>query len=115
MRGGRRVFLWLAVALLLSGCAKRKLLKNGIYTTSELGYTREPVYVTLVIEDHRLAQVIVNSNGESPNVGAVAGPVLSKRLQESGHTKEIDIVSGATVTSKAAFDAFDRAYKKALE
>ena len=97
---------------LLPSCAKVEL-RNGIYHGSATGYTGRPVTATIVVEDGGVTELVIDTSGDSPGVGGGKGPALSYLILQDGVPGRTDVITGATVTSKAAKKAYRRAYRKA--
>ena len=71
----------------------------GTYTASAKGYDSE-VTVTVTFDETRITNVVVDSSGETANVGAAAADKLAEQVL-SAQSSAIDGVTGATNTSKA--------------
>lgn len=82
----------------------------GTYTGSADGMS-SAVTVTITVDGSgAVSEVVVDSSGETPDIGAAAQEELQSQLLAAG-SADIDGVSGATITSGAA----KRAMKSALD
>lgn len=97
---------------LLCGCAE-DTLRNGIYSASAPGYTGRPVTATILVEEGALTQIVINCSEESAGVGSDKGPALANLLLRDGVPGRVDVITGATITSRAAKKAFKRARRAA--
>jgi fumarate reductase flavoprotein subunit len=84
---------------------------NGTYTGTAKGYGGA-VEVTLEIRDGAIVSASAVGAEETDQVG---GPALSllPGMMVSANSIEVDIITGATITSQAILDAADAALKKA--
>lgn len=71
----------------------------GTYTASEQGL-ESLVTVTMTFDETSIVDVVVDSSGETPEIGAAAAEALAEQLKNA-QAAEIDGVTGATVTSSA--------------
>ena len=71
----------------------------GTYTASAEGYGSD-VTVTVTFDETSITNVVVDSSGETENVGAAAAEKLADQVL-SAQSSAIDGVTGATKTSKA--------------
>lgn len=71
----------------------------GTYTASAKGYHSD-VTVTVTFDETHITDVVVDSSGETENVGAAAADKLAEQVL-SAQSSAIDGVGGATKTSKA--------------
>lgn len=107
------------ILLLLTGCASQNEnsvpmkqsgeFADGTYTETAKGKNGK-FDVTVVIEDGRIAEVTIGDNNETPDKGGVAVDQLPQKIVDE-QTYEVDVVSGATITS----DGIKRAVKKCLQ
>lgn len=75
----------------------------GTYTASAEGYGSD-VTVTVTFDETSITNVVVDSSGETENVGAAAAEKLADQVL-SAQSSAIDGVTGATKTSKAVKQA----------
>ena len=75
----------------------------GTYTASAEGYGSD-VTVTVTFDETSITNVVVDSSGETENVGAAAAEQLADQVL-SAQSSAIDGVTGATKTSKAVKQA----------
>lgn len=90
---------------LLAGSAEA--LVPGTYTADAQGMMG-PVPVTVTVTDREITMISVGPNRETPGVGAVAAPMTASRMVEAQSTA-VDLVSGATLTSRAVIEAVEKA------
>ena len=81
---------------------------DGSYTAEGKGIGGK-VPVTVEIRGGKIAEVTVGDNSETQGIGSKAIEQLPAKIVEAGGTEGVDAVSGATVTSKAIFDAVNTA------
>ena len=79
-------------------------LKDGEYKASSKGIGGD-VPVTVTIKDGKIAKVEVGENSETDGIGSKAIEQLPDAIVKANGTEGVDAVSGASVTSKAIFDA----------
>ena len=61
--------------------------------------------VTVTVKDGKIAKVEVGENSETDGIGSKAIEQLPDAIVKANGTEGVDAVSGASVTSKAIFDA----------
>lgn len=71
-----------------------------------------PVKVTITVKDGKIVAIDTPNNDETPEIGGVAMETLAEAAIES-QSAELDIISGATVSSKAFLEALSEAMEKA--
>ena len=79
-------------------------LKDGEYKASSKGIGGD-VPVTVTVKDGKIAKVEVGENSETEGIGSKAIEQLPDAIVKANGTEGVDAVSGASVTSKAIFDA----------
>ncbi len=88
----------------------------GVYTATAKGIASD-VKVTMEFSETEILSVVIDSTGETPDIGGKAGPLLEKAILDA-QGPDIDAVSGATVTSdavkKAVADCISQASGKAV-
>lgn len=82
--------------------------KDGTYTAQEKGYGG-PLTVEVTVKDKKISDVKVVSHSETENVGTKAIDQLPEKIV-AANSADVDVVSGATVTS----DAIKKAVSSAL-
>ena len=89
----------------------------GTYSASEQGL-ESMVTVTMTFDETSIVDVVVDSSGETPEIGAAAAETLAEQLKNA-QVAGIDGVTGATVTSgavkKAAASCIAQAMGLAVE
>lgn len=104
LRGAAAAAVGAAAHGILPGLATKAfadgpVFKPGTYTASAQGIFSE-VTVTMTFDETSIVDVVVDSSGETAEIGAAAAEELARQVLE-GQTAEIDGVSGASVTSSA--------------
>lgn len=100
----------LAFGLSLLG-GNAQALVPGTYTAEAQGMMG-PVPVTVTVTDREISMISVGPNLETPGVGAAAAPMTASRMVEAQSTA-VDLVSGATLTSRAVVRAVETALEAA--
>jgi fumarate reductase flavoprotein subunit len=107
----------LGLLVVLSGCvntpastAKSGKYKPGSYTAAAKGL-EGPVEVTVTVDANKITAVKIKGDKETQGVGSRAVAELPDKIVKANG--KVDVVSGATVTSQAIFDALDTALKQA--
>ncbi|HYE12309.1 MAG TPA: FMN-binding protein [Patescibacteria group bacterium] len=84
--------------------------KDGVYQ-GEYSYSSTTCKVEVVVRDHKIADIKVLSSGKS-EYAKKAEAVLDKVIEKQ--TLQVDVVAGATTTSKALLKATENALKKGI-
>ena len=84
--------------------AEAGALKDGEYTAEGKGIGGK-VPVTVKVEGGKVSEVTVGDNSETQGIGSKAIEQLPDAIVKANGTEGVDAVSGASVTSKAIFDA----------
>ena len=79
-------------------------MADGEYKASAKGIGGD-VPVTVTVKDGKIAKVEVGENSETEGIGSKAIEQLPDAIVKANGTEGVDAVSGASVTSKAIFDA----------
>ena len=79
-------------------------MADGEYKASAKGIGGD-VPVTVTVKDGKIAKVEVGENSETDGIGSKAIEQLPDAIVKANGTEGVDAVSGASVTSKAIFDA----------
>lgn len=87
--------------------------RAGTYEGEGTGYAG-PVSVTVTVTEDKIVSIDAVYESESENVGQVAIPKLIDQIIESNGSK-IDVISGATYSSKGLLDAVNEALRQAAE
>lgn len=102
--------LILTLALLLASASafgeaqpQENLFTPGTYSAEAQGIF-VPVKVTVTVSESAILNVMIVADGETPELGGVAAGKLAYTIIEA-QTPNVDVVSGATVTSKAIIAA----------
>lgn len=86
---------------------------DGTYTETANGKNGK-FEVTVEIEDGNIASISVGDNKETPDQGGVAITQLQKEIV-TAQSYDVDVVTGATITSNGIKDAGARCLEKASE
>lgn len=98
-------------SLILSGCANKTALKNGIYTGTSMGHNG-PVEVSMTVAKGKISGVTIVKHVETTGVCENAIARVTAAIVEK-NTPNVDSVSGATITSYAVMSAVKDAIKNA--
>jgi len=98
----------LTAMLLLNAAA---FAEPAVYTANAVGNNGR-VYVSVQVEDGKIAGVDVDVNYETPGLGEAAAKKIAAAIVE-GQTLAIDAVAGATLSSKAVLTAVETAITEA--
>ena len=82
---------------------QENLFTPGTYTAEAQGIF-VPVKVTVTVSENAILNVMIVADGETPELGGVAAGKLAYSII-AAQTPNVDVVSGATVTSKAIIAA----------
>lgn len=74
----------------------------GTYSASAAGYGT--VTVTMTFDENSITDVVVDVSEETPSIGGMHGEELAKMIMDN-QSSEIDVISGATLTSTAVSKA----------
>lgn len=83
----------------------------GTYSSSEFGMASD-VKVDVTVDESSVTDVQIDVSGETPNLGAAAGPELIRQFLEA-QGAQIDGIAGVTLTSNAAKTAMEEALSQA--
>ena len=99
-----------AIAMLfcISACGKEDILSDGTYTGKTVGHNAE-ITIEVTIKNGSVSNAQIISQKESPGVGLPAAEQIVRAFVEQGNTTGIDVVSGATITSRAVLSALNKA------
>lgn len=95
-----------ALLIVASGCSS----SNEFSATSK-GYGGD-VTVTITVDGDKITNVDIKGDKETPNVGTNAIEQLPEKIV-AANSYDVDVVSGATVTSEAIKEATKEAMKQA--
>lgn len=97
----------------LNACReKESVMHDGTFTGVGVGRNDE-IKVSITITDGMITDAKIISDKESPEISGKAKEHILRRFIEDGETGNIDIVSGATITSDGLLDALDAAVAQA--
>lgn len=96
------VFLTLVLIIVLTGCGSS--VAEGSYTGTAAGYHGDLSVTTEIDKDGKIINITVGENTETEEIGTVAIERIPRRIIKA-QSLDVDIVSGATVTSRGIMDA----------
>lgn len=108
--------LCIFVIVAMSGCSK-----GTVYTSTKQGFGGD-VVVEMEVKDGVVSSVSIKGDHETPNLGgkaittisdSLAQNVVGKTIQDASST-QIDVVSGATITSTAVSNAYKEVVSEGL-
>ena len=86
-------------------------LNDGLYSGEAEGFYGSPLKVNITVKDGKIQGANIVEMNETPGIGDIAAQnTLNKMLELQTH--DVDIISGATISSKAVSKAFYRALIK---
>lgn len=78
------------------------IYKPGTYSAKAAGIG--DVVVTMTFDANKITDVVLDVSHETPSIGQAAAETLKKSLM-AAQSAEIDVVSGASITSRAVHQA----------
>lgn len=91
--------------------AENALFTAGIYEASAKGFGGD-VNVTVTVTEDEITKVAITGDGETPSLGGIAIERLGGEIVKA-QTPNVDVISGATVTSNAIITAVTEALTSA--
>lgn len=104
------LFVLLLLLAFSTACAESTRFTAGTFTGSAVGFHGE-LLVEVEVSDQEILKVTVGENNETYHVGEAAFPILEKSIVENQSLA--DVITGATITSRAVTNAVIDALKKA--
>jgi uncharacterized protein with FMN-binding domain len=108
------LFFVLFAAVIVSGCAvfkggkaSKPVQHEEIYEGNAMGY-RGPIFVQVRLSAGSIIEINIVDSAEDRFVGGAAMEELADMVIEYNST-DVDVISGATVTSKGFLDAVNNA------
>ena len=102
------IMMLLAVLLLATGCSSTSSTTSAETKTGKANGFGGLVEVTVTVEGDKITGLDVSADGETPDIGGAAIETLTAAILESGSV-DVEMVSGATVTSTALINAINNA------
>lgn len=101
----------LVSVMILIGCGKNSENRYvaGTYAGEAKGYGGD-LTVEVAFSTNKIERIIIKSHNETPGIGTNAIDAIPTKIIKKNST-DVDIVSGATVTSNAIIDAVNNAMK----
>lgn len=96
-----------------SEAGEAKAWADGTYTETATGKDSN-FEVTVEIQDGKIASVTIGEHNEAPDKGGIAIAQLPDKIVEA-QSYDVDVVTGATVTSTGIKDAVAKALEKAAQ
>lgn len=78
-------------------------------STLGMGGKEHPLKVEILFYEDKITEITVVEHGETPEIADPAMKQLIQTLIGKESTEGVDVVSGATLTSKALLDAVEQA------
>ncbi len=89
-------------------CTKEESLRDGTFSGTGEGRNGD-ITVSVTVDGGKITDAKITKEEETPEIGTKAiEPILSQFLKD-GSTKNLDVISGATITSNGLLDALDNA------
>ncbi len=107
-----RTILLSLVVFSVASCIKKSPLRDGTYTGVGSGRNGD-ITVSVTVTGGSVSDAKIISNDETPEIAQPAMESILSAFKEQGSTNDIDVVSGATLTSNGLLDAFDDALASA--
>ena len=103
------LFCTLFIAISFIACKKSEtILQDGIFVGAGEGKDG-PITVSITITGGKVTDAEIISDSENPEISDVAKRRIMQLFKTSGSTKNIDAISGATLTSRGLIEALDAA------
>ena len=103
------LFCTLFIAMSFIACKKSEtILQDGIFVGAGEGKDG-PITVSITITGGKVTDAEIISDSENPEISDVAKRRIMQLFKTSGTTKNIDAISGATLTSRGLIEALDAA------
>ncbi|HAM62975.1 MAG: hypothetical protein A2Y20_08155 [Firmicutes bacterium GWF2_51_9] len=110
----KSIFILLSLLMVFTACAKASIYNDGQYEGTGQG-KYGPIVVKVEVKSDKITKVLIVSHSETPGISDPAIQGIPLAIIEKQNTKEVDVFSGATVTSQAILDAVDEALKEAMK
>ena len=105
--------LLLVISLMFAGCALGQgSLLDGAYAGEGEGYS-STIKINIAVEGGKISGLQVVEHGETDEIFNDAVEKIREDIIGKESTEEIDLVSGATSTSKGIIEAINKAAAKA--
>lgn len=106
------IFILLSSMLVLTACAKTSIYEDGSYE-AEVEGKYGPIVVSIELKADKIKDVTIVSHSETPGISDPAIQGIPEAILDKQNTADVEVISGATVTSQAILDAVDAALEKA--
>ena len=103
--------LALALALFSVGALAETMFVAGVYEDTAKGFGGD-VTVTITVSESEITDVTIVGDAETPALGGVAIQTMPEEILKA-QTPNVDVLSGATVTSNAIITAATKALEAA--
>jgi len=95
------------------GETPKALYVPGVYTGTGVGFNKSvELTVTVIVDEYSITGVVVNRHGDTDGIGTLAFSGLPGAIIAANGT-QVDVVSGATMSSRGMLEAVDEALEKA--
>lgn len=106
------IMLSVLFTCLMSGCGKRtEKYVPGTYSNESKGYYSE-VVVSVTVDAYSIRDITIVSHEEPAILAEIVYEEMPPKIKKK-NSVEVDVVSGATYTSKALLDAVEKALEEA--
>ncbi|MTI96165.1 MAG: FMN-binding protein [Firmicutes bacterium] len=99
------------IVAVIAGCGGDSIYEDGTYFASAKGYNGD-VEVEVEIENDKIVAVNIGEHSETPGIADAAFTKVTEAIIDTQST-DVDIESGATLTSEAVINAVNSALSKA--
>ncbi|MCB2292241.1 FMN-binding protein [Clostridium algoriphilum] len=106
------LILTLTIVLALVGCGTKPIIyKEGTYEGTAQGHIG-PIKVQILTDKYNIKQIKIMEQQETPVIGEIVYKEIPKRVIKA-NTSKVEVVSGATYTSKGLIKAIGNGLDKA--
>lgn len=103
--------LLILLSIIIYQIGKESLFEEGSYIGTGVGYTSE-IVIKVTTDNKRILDIEVISQDENPEIANIVYPLLISS-SKINNGKNIDVITGATLTSQGFIDALNEALMKA--
>lgn len=103
----------LSLSVILVGCSSSEKYIDGVYYGESEGYYSN-IKVSVTIEGGRISNIEITEHNEPEILADIVFEKLPPQIIKKNGT-EVDIISGASYTSKSLIEAVDNALTSALK
>lgn len=115
-KNGMSIFMLITMLALLVGCSSDNTSETAKFTAGTYEATAQgfggKINAKVTLSETNIESVEITGENETPEIGGVAMENLAQTIVEN-QTTDVDIVSGATITSNGAIEAVNSALESA--